>query len=555
MSIATRLIYEFMDTHKGVVGLNVGTAVALFAVENVIIPRILGESFNSVSDPEALRLNLYKLVGSWVVTQGMNIAVEWSNVKMERAVHHFLNVHFIHQLFIRYEQQHKHVPPSIILDKFHLIEETLEFIFYRVCVTMIPRFLSILLILWNIYTIQPKFGIVTFGVVFLLMLVLYNVLEENRDISIDSLSYHDHMVEKMDDMLTNMEVIHSTPGAKEKEEEASNERIQQENDKKTEVAKRILLLHNTMYVGNIILFSVLLYYLYDLYKKKELPSDKVGTLILSVLPLFTTMSELVYYVPDLIRQWDIIKFHNDFLEELFDTHHIQYNSELQIDSGEIVFSHSSFSYGKRPIFTDFSITIPSGSFVTLQGASGSGKSTFIKLVLGHEKLQEGEIFISGHNITDISPMLRKQSIAYLHQHTTLFDTTLYENLIYGLEDTPELRERIRKMITMYEIGTVYTTKEDDFSYLEQPVGKGGSNLSGGQRQLLQLMRCLLHPSPRIIILDEPTSAVDVYHTQHVLRMIHDVHQQGKTILLISHDPPPVSQLLRFSHDANPKWES
>ena len=82
--------------------------------------------------------------------------------------------------------------------------------------------------------------------------------------------------------------------------------------------------------------------------------------------------------------------------------------------------------------------------------------------------------------------------------------------------------------------------------MEKSVGKEGSRLSGGQRQLIQIIRCLLHSSPPIIIMDEPTSAIDMKHTEHVMEMIKDIHKQGKTILLISHSEPKTS-ILKFSN--------
>jgi len=335
-----------------------------------------------------------------------------------------------------------------------------------------------------------------------------------------------------------MEVIHSTPHATKKEEDGLYTMAHQYNQLKSDSGIKMTNIQNIIYVANIILFSVLFYYIYRLYQQKEIEADNISVLVLAILPLFNTLSEMMYYVPDTFKNINTLYHHQDFITELY-TYQPSLGAEINFTKGEIRFDHVSFSYHDTIILDDIDIVIPSGSFYTLHGESGSGKSTFLKLILGHLKPTSGTITIDGHVVSELSPISIKQNIMYLDQHASLFHKTVYENILYGHEDTPEQRQRVCDILTKYNILPIFS---NSFDFLDKSGGRGGELLSGGQRQLIQIIRCLLHVSPCIIIMDEPTSAIDSKHTDHIIQMIRDIHEQGKTILMISHNEPVTSVL-------------
>ena len=371
-----------------------------------------------------------------------------------------------------------------------------------------------------------------------------NDYEDEIELTADELNYHDSYIEHVDDIFTNMEIIHSTPNAKQKEEDRLNKMSNEYNKLRVTSGLKMTNIQNMIYIGNIILFCILFYYIYQLYKQKEIQSNQISVLILSILPLFNTLSELMYYIPDTFKQWNTLQHNDDFIVELYN-YQTHTGKEIQFSTGEIKVDSLSFSYQNHSILENINITIPRGSFYTLQGESGCGKSTFLKLILGHLKPSSGSIYIDDHSVTDLSPISIKQNIIYLNQHATLFNKTVIENILYGHEDTTENRKLIHDIFMKYKVQTIFSDS-GSFDFLEKSVGKEGSRLSGGQRQLIQIIRCLLHSSPPIIIMDEPTSAIDMKHTEHVMEMIKDIHKQGKTILLISHSEPKTS-ILKFSN--------
>jgi ABC-type multidrug transport system fused ATPase/permease subunit len=135
----------------------------------------------------------------------------------------------------------------------------------------------------------------------------------------------------------------------------------------------------------------------------------------------------------------------------------------------------------------------------------------------------------------------------------LLHDTLYHNMTYGLVNSPELRTKVEDIFKTYKLQTIF--QADDFKFLDNSVGKGGELLSGGQRQVIHLIRCFLNTSAKILILDEPTSALDRHHKTIIGKLLQDIHKQGKTILLITHDDTIISpHVLKFQYPDNPVLE-
>jgi ABC-type bacteriocin/lantibiotic exporter with double-glycine peptidase domain len=278
-----------------------------------------------------------------------------------------------------------------------------------------------------------------------------------------------------------------------------------------------------MYVFNIILFTLLLYYIYKIYKNKEITTEQLTSILLSISPLFTNIYEILYYIPELVQYIGGYQYYDSFITEL-----LQYNTvvdkEVQFTQSDIIVSNVSFSYNENIVYDKINIIIPHGSFCTLRGKSGSGKSTFLKLLGAILKPTEGTITIDNHSIHDVSLLSLYQHMLYLQQHPTLFDNTIYYNINYGLDIN---KEDLVSLLKQYQIETYLPD-------IDSQVGKGGSKLSGGQKQLIYIIRCMFSPA-NIFLLDESMSAMDYVLTKCVINMLTDLHKKNKTILLISHN--------------------
>jgi ATP-binding cassette subfamily B protein len=201
---------------------------------------------------------------------------------------------------------------------------------------------------------------------------------------------------------------------------------------------------------------------------------------------------------------------------------------LEIHNGMIQFEQVCFSYREnKRIFDHLTITIPAGKKIGLVGFSGSGKSTFVNLILRFHDLQAGAILIDGQNISEVTQDSLRAKIAMIPQDPMLFHRTLMENIRYGrLDASDEEVIAASKSACCHEF---IVTLDDGYQSL---VGERGVKLSGGQRQRIAIARAILKNAP-ILILDEATSALDSV-TEKLIQQSLQQLMKISTTLVIAH---------------------
>lgn len=179
--------------------------------------------------------------------------------------------------------------------------------------------------------------------------------------------------------------------------------------------------------------------------------------------------------------------------------------ECRVKNGSIEFKNVSFRYFKsneEKVLNNISLSINPGELVGIIGSTGSGKTTLISLIPRLYDADEGEILIDGINIRDYSLENLREGISVVLQKNTLFSGTIAENLRWGNENATD--EEIVKAASIAQADSFIRSFPDGY---DSDIGRGGANLSGGQKQRLCITRALLK-NPKIIILDDSTSAVD-----------------------------------------------
>lgn len=198
------------------------------------------------------------------------------------------------------------------------------------------------------------------------------------------------------------------------------------------------------------------------------------------------------------------------------------NMESGIELESVGFSYEE----NRNILEQVSMEIPAGSFVSLVGASGCGKSTIAALLMGRNKGYEGHIRIGGAELSEISEHSLMSHITLVTHNSYLFKGTVKDNLTMGNPAASEEEmEAALKKVNLYG----FLAGQQG---LHTPLAEKAANLSGGQCQRLALARALLHDTD-LYIFDEATSNIDVESEEQILQVIHEL-AKTKTVLLISH---------------------
>ncbi|MBE9180605.1 ABC transporter ATP-binding protein [Oculatella sp. LEGE 06141] len=196
--------------------------------------------------------------------------------------------------------------------------------------------------------------------------------------------------------------------------------------------------------------------------------------------------------------------------------------------GEVQFDHITFGYQDRNnILKQLSLSVPAGATIGIVGATGSGKSTLVKLLLRFYEVQSGRIAIDGVDIREIRLTDLRQCIGWVSQDVFLFHGTVAENIRYGSFDAT--REQIIEAAKRAEAHQFVEQLPQGYDTI---VGERGQKLSGGQRQRLAIARAILKDPP-ILILDEATSAVD-NETEAAIQKSLQVITQNRTTIAIAH---------------------
>ena len=172
---------------------------------------------------------------------------------------------------------------------------------------------------------------------------------------------------------------------------------------------------------------------------------------------------------------------------------------------------------------DANLDIAPGSFVTLLGPSGCGKTTTLRMIAGFESPDAGEIYLGGEPINELTPNKRDTAMVF-QSYALLPHYNVFDNVAYGLKlrhlPKEEIREKVMRILDLVEL----TGME----------GRMTNQLSGGQQQRVSIARALVR-NPPVILADEPTGALDSHTGREVLGLLQQLHKQGHTVVLITHD--------------------
>ncbi len=212
--------------------------------------------------------------------------------------------------------------------------------------------------------------------------------------------------------------------------------------------------------------------------------------------------------------------------------------DLHIKEGIIAFENVQFGYeGNESLFQNKTVSIHAGEKVGLVGYSGSGKTTFVHLILRLFDVNEGRILIDGQDIKEVSQNSLRGSIGFIPQDPSLFHRSLLENIKYGSHATEDEAVEAAKKAFAHEF---ILALPNGYASL---VGERGVKLSGGQRQRIAIARAFLKNAP-ILILDEATSQLDSV-TENVIQDSLRALMQGKTTIIIAHRLSTLLQMDRI----------
>lgn len=192
---------------------------------------------------------------------------------------------------------------------------------------------------------------------------------------------------------------------------------------------------------------------------------------------------------------------------------------------------------RTKVLRDLNLNIHPGEFVSIVGQSGAGKTTLVKILIGEERVDSGQVEIGGWDITRLSrrevPYLRRQIGVIFQDFKLLPKKTLAENIAFALEVSGGTNAKIKSIVpsVLKIVG------------LEDKADRYPTEISGGEAQRAAIARALVH-QPKILLADEPTGNLDTINADEIIDLLLRINRFGTTVILVTHNREIVNRLNR-----------
>lgn len=305
------------------------------------------------------------------------------------------------------------------------------------------------------------------------------------------------------------------------------------------------LVNYHMIIKLAIIFLVILislWILIDIYFKKKITPVMFVTSFTILLLYREKMTSLIEIIPDVVdcigRTENVLIHFKHVNENYMDVQPKMDNStsmaKPKLEFKKIQFHDVSYKYGNGTtnVFENrnYFLKTENNQIIGITGRSGNGKSTFIKLLLRMYECNGGKITIDDVDIKDLDPNYIRTEITYVNQNSKLFDRKVVDNMLYGCSNQEVCDYFLEQILKYPNITKLYRNTDIQ----NKQAGLLGENLSGGQRQIVNMIGGLVNPS-KILVLDEPTNALDPELKKEVLGLIRDFSKYKQSIIIITHD--------------------
>jgi ABC-type multidrug transport system fused ATPase/permease subunit len=289
------------------------------------------------------------------------------------------------------------------------------------------------------------------------------------------------------------------------------------------------------------IFGGIYYLIQKFYSKKAPLSPTTFITGLTILLLYrermlSTIQNLPDYLEFIGRIQYILEDFKKMIGEHKDMREIidKKYADANLDFMRIQFKNVGFKYNdiqSKPVLDNLTVDLNTDhKVIGITGLSGKGKSSFVKLILRLYEPTSGNIYIDETDISTVDPNYIRTHITYVNQNSKLFDKKVIDNIVYGCSDLTVCDKHLEEIMKYKKIQELY--KNVDIRNMN--AGSLGENLSGGQRQVINIISGLINPS-KILILDEPTNALDTDLKAEVIALINYYRKYKNCIIIITHD--------------------
>lgn len=507
--------------------------MGLAPIWNVYIPHLYGKVIEHIKEPEPLRNTLLLLVVVITLVLLGYSALDWHNAILIPQFKSYVRQRFVERVIEINDTQHEELPMGDILSKMIEASPIVVNWFNQIKDTVIPFIIVAISTCAYFLYIDPWLGIPLVIALLITVYAVYSTPNFCGKLSQDTTKHQNNVHEETEDVLRNVVSVY--------------EGNQQENEL-LRLAKQEHVFRNSYYntmscvIRNKVLSAPVLaivtaLFIYRCYQRIRDKALKMAVFV-SLFFMFTNLIGSMSWVIDVMRN---LTYDVGTLAEvnalLTDNDYVPTNVQSAI--GQKVphptgfgFYNVTYKYPKAisHAFHELTLHFEAGKTTVITGDVGSGKSTLFRLVARLGIPETGDLYVDGQWFQHLTRTATRHLIRYVPQQPGLFNRSILDNILYG--NTTSTRTEVEELLR--EIGLYNDLTKHRKEGLTTQVGKNGSFLSGGQRQLIWCIRILLH-RPKYVIMDEPTASMDA-HTKSILIKLLNHFANVTTAVLVTHDP-------------------
>lgn len=496
------------------------------------IPIVTAEIINIVSsggDDVVRRLFIYGAILFVLLIQNIPTHILYSKVtdRMLRTVSAGMRNTLIRKLQHLSLTYHKEIESGKIQSKFLRDIETIEILDTHIAKTVIPSIINVLI---YIFVAASKSGTVTLFFAVIIPINVFVVYLFRNGISTTNRRFRketENISAKVSNML-DMIPVTKAHGLENEEISVLEEKIRILREKGLNLDRVNAYFGSVSWVISQIMSAICLFFTAFLAYKGKIPVGDVVLYQSYFNGISSMLQGLLNVYPELTKGMESI----DSVAEIVLSPEVENNAgkiRLRYVHGTVNFDNVYYRYPHtdEDIIKDFTLAVEPGECIAFVGASGSGKSTIMNMIIGFMTPTRGTLRIDGKPIEALNLSDYRHFISVVPQNSILFTGTIRENITYGLSDVSD--EHLNEVVRLANINEFTDELPNG---LDTEIGENGSNLSGGQKQRISIARALIR-DPKILILDEATSALDNISEYHVQKAINHL-TKGRTTFIVAH---------------------
>lgn len=504
----------------------------VYPLGNIVAPHYYGKLIDEIVHKSIKKPTVKYIVATFVVyIIGVYLMTRLDN-KVIPDFRSYLYKNIASFVFDAYKENYTTLKIGEIISKVSKLPFLILEVFYQLKNNYLPLVYMITFAVVYFGSMNRGLGLLIVVMVVVFSLVMYGSLHNCMGFCINAEASSDDTNEQLQDILENLLNVYTSDSIK---NELDSIDIKDVDSKRyfKECMNCSSKYKSVFSVLHLVFLLAVATYVYNLYKKNKLSLAQVNSIFIVFLYLLSYLDTALQYSQDTLsyvgsiidiqnyldRVNEEIKGSEFYLEKMNSG---LYTEQVRSIDGEITFKDVTICFKDKCILENFSYVIPPNAKVAITGQVGRGKSTLLKLVLKLYSPVSGSVLIDGKNLPY---NVIRQNVSYIQQSPVLFNRKLYENIIYG---TGKSREDVVEVMNKYGLDGVFGSHT-----LDSDVGKGGNNLSGGQKQMVIVLRAVLKSS-KIILLDEPTTSLNKDLKNKMMELLFTVFKNS-TVVMVTHD--------------------